>query len=190
MVRNFDLASASRLLDRIPDKRYIDEWTLLIQKEQLSEENVSEQSVVIFRLHGEWLAISTLILAEVAGMRKIHSLPHRSNSILLGVVNLRGQLKLCISLTNLLTIEDAKNTHREEKYYRMIAIRKDKMLWVFPVDEIFGVYRCSLPQLQNVPVTISKSKANYLKGVFAWEGKNVGYLDEELLFNNLQRSIQ
>lgn len=192
MTSKYDIASASQLLARIPDKEYIDEWSLLIQREKLTEDVISEHSVVIFRLNGEWLAISTLIFAEVARSRKIHHLPHRSGQFLLGVVNLQGQLRICISLANLLEIEsqnEKKDDAKTQKYHRMMAIKKEAMHWVFPVDEVYGIFRCDLSQLQNVPVTIAKSKANYLKGVFAWEGKSVGYLDEELLFNNLQRSI-
>jgi chemotaxis-related protein WspD len=192
MTNKYNLAAANKLLDRIPDKEYVDEWTSLIQKEKLTEEIVSEHSVVIFRLNREWLAISTLIFAEVATRRKFHHLPHRSGHILQGIVNLRGQLRLCISLTNLLEIEsanDKKEPSYNERYHRMMAVKKEDMQWIFPVDEVYGIFRCDISQLQNVPVTIMKSNANYLKGVFAWEGKSVGYLDEDLLFSHLQRSV-
>lgn len=192
MTNRNDLVSANQLLDRVPDKEYIEEWTSLIQKEKLVEEITSEHSVVIFRLNGEWLALSTLIFVEVATNRKIHYIPHRSGHILLGIVNLRGQLRLCISLKNLLEIENSnekKDDLLQEKYRRMMTIKKEDMLWIFPVEEIHGIFRCDIAQLQNVPVTITKSNANYLKGVFSWEGKSVGYLDEDLLFNNLRRSV-
>lgn len=189
MTNKYDLVAANKLLDRIPDKEYIEEWTTLIQKEKLTEEIINEHSVVVFRLNEEWLAISTLIFAEVATRRKFHHLPHRSSRILLGIVNLRGQLKLCISLSNLLEIANTNDRKENEKYNRMMAIKKDDMQWIFPVDEVYGIFRCNFSHLQNVPVTITKSNANYLKGVFAWEGKSVGYLDEDLLFSHLQRSV-
>ena len=184
-------AKANKLLDRVPDEAYIDEWTILVQKEKLAEEVAAEHSVVIFRLNQEWLAISTLIFAEVATLRKIHHIPHRSGLILKGVVNLRGQLKLCISLHNFLEIEsiDKKADHQKDKYQRMLAIKREDQNWIFPVDEVYGIFKCDIMHLQNVPVTITKSKANFLKGVFAWEGKSVGYLDEDLLFQSLQRSV-
>lgn len=185
-----DLPSAAQLLARISDKEYVDEWTLLIQKEKLTEDNVSEHSVIIFRLDEEWFAISTLVCAEVAHSRKIHHLPHRSGPVFLGVINLQGQLRLCLSLAHLLQIEEQMKQNEEvkiQKYHRMIAIRKEHNFWVFPVDEVYGIFRCDISQLQNVPITVSKSKANYFKGVFSWEGKNVGYLDEDLLFSGFQR---
>jgi chemotaxis-related protein WspD len=192
MTTSKDPASANQLLDRESDKEYLLEWTLLIQKEKLAEETTSENSVVIFRVEGEWLAISTLIFAEVAANRKIHYLPHRSNKVFLGIVNLKGELRLCISLANLLEIEnltEKKGDLYSEKNQRMMAIKEEDTRWVFPVDEIYGIFNCDISLLQNVPVTLTKSNFNYLKGVFVWQEKSVGYLDENLLFSNLQRSV-
>lgn len=192
ITKKHQIASADKLLDRVPEEAYIDEWTALVQKEKLGESETAEHSVVIFRLNQEWLAISTLIFAEVATYRKIHHLPHRTGPILRGVVNLRGQLKLCIALQNLLEIETNESLpleHQRDKYHRMLAIKRDDQNWIFPVDEVYGVFKCDMSHLQNVPVTITKSRANFLKGVFAWEGKSVGYLDEDLLFQSLQRSV-
>ena len=39
--------------------------------------------------------------------RPVHRIPHRSNDVLIGLVNLRGQLQLCVSLHGLLGVEVA-----------------------------------------------------------------------------------
>lgn len=181
---DMDISSAAILLNRIPDQRYIDEWTILLQTERERTAVFAEISVVIFRLGREWLALATHIFDEIADCRVIHSLPHRTNSIFLGVTNLRGQLRLCVALHNLLEIEQPKNvkiTEIQSAYKRMISIQQKGQNWVFPVNEVHGILRCDSSVLQNVPVTVSKSKANYLRGVIRWEGRDVGYLDEELL---------
>lgn len=185
-------ASANKLLDRQVNEEYVDEWTALLQKEKPAEDSNTENSVVIFRLNQEWLAISTLVFSEVATSRKIHHVPHKTSTIFLGVVNLKGQLRLCVSLSNLIEIEaqiEKGSTKYQEKYHRMLSIGKNNEYWIFPVNEVYGIFRCDISHLQNVPVTISKSKANYLKGVFSWQDRNVGYLDEDLLIHSLQRSI-
>src|ERR1039458_5795110 len=61
-------------------------------------------SVLIFRLGEEWMAFRSQIIAEVTLPRLVHRVPHRSNSILAGLVNLRGQVQLCISLHGLLGV--------------------------------------------------------------------------------------
>jgi len=43
--------------------------------------------------------------------------------------------------------------------------------------------------MENVPVNVSKSAGNYLKGVFTWKGKKIGFLDEDLLCYSLKTSL-
>jgi chemotaxis-related protein WspD len=190
-----NIASANRLLERRPDEDYIDELTRLIVKEKESMEMTAEMSLLIFRLYREWLAISTHVLHEVAQSRIIHKIPHRSGHVLMGLVNLRGQLRLSIALHNLLQIETATPEQiipiqigRKSSYQRMLSVQQGEDQWIFPVDEVFGIYHCTTKQILNVPVTVAKSTANYLKGVINWENRNIGYLDEELIFHSLKRS--
>lgn len=178
------------LLDRKSDESYIDEWTALLQQPIAQEGEADEQSAVIFRLGGEWLALPTPVFAEVAHTRSLHRIPHKSGFLLLGLLNLRGQLRLCVSLHKLLELEEGSQAVSQRRQYaRLIAIRKGEERWTFPVDEVLGLIRFKKASIQNVPVTVSKSTANYLQGVLQWEGKNIGLLDEELLFQSLRRSL-
>lgn len=184
--------SANKLLERAPEKSYIDEWTTLLMQERNRESSVNESSVVIFRLSKEWLALSTLFFSSVAEGQKVHSIPQRNPLLLLGVVNLRGQLRLCVNLHYLLQVDDSNPEVRKKDlsaHHRMLAIQKNGEEWVFPVDEINGISQLDLSTLQNVPVTVAKSTANFLKGVITWKDKRIGLLDEELLFTSLRRSI-
>lgn len=187
--KNIKLTSARLLLERAPEDDYIDEWTHLLAFEKEKDKEEEETSVVIFRLAREWLALRTVFFMEITPERNIHRIPHRSDQILLGMVNLRGRLTLCVDMRRLLEIE-ADNSNRETKEYgRMAAIQKDQDLWIFPVDEVHGIFHCNFNRLENVPVTVAKSKANYIKGVISWYGHGVGLLDEELLFFSLKRSV-
>jgi chemotaxis-related protein WspD len=189
MATEEEFASAVKLLSRVPGKDYLDEWTVLIQAEKRIEDTFSEQSVVIFRLGIEWLALSILAFSEITTTRTIHRIPHRSSPLLLGAVNLRGQLQVCFALDTLLEIAKLSKAQFSEKAHCLMAIKKNEMIWVFPADEVYGIFRCDLATLQNVPITSSKAKINYLKGIFTWENKSVRYLDEDVLFTNLQRSL-
>jgi chemotaxis-related protein WspD len=189
--KNEKETAAHKLLERVANEEYLAECASLLQKEKHAEEIITEHSVVIFRLGSEWLALSTLIFAEVTDKKSIHRIPHKSDGLLLGVVNLRGQLQLCISLPNILQIINGKKIVEEKKEGRMkmIAIKKGNDRWIFPVDEVYGINRFNISELKNVPVTVTKSSANFLKAIIPWEDKNVGYIDEELLFMSLNRSI-
>src|SRR4051812_15879428 len=57
-----------------------------------------KNSAVIFRLAEESFALPTVIFQEVAEDCVVHSLPHHRGGILIGLVNIRGDLLLCVSL--------------------------------------------------------------------------------------------
>lgn len=148
-------------------------------------------SVVIFRLNQEWLALPTLYFKEVIQRRSVHRIPHRINKILLGVVNLNGNLQLCVNLHAFLEIESDRSSvlkHLSYQQERMIAIAKEQDLWVFSVDEIDGIYQWRLSDIEYLPIPSSLSTSAY-KGSMNMDKKKVKLLDEELLFSSLKRSI-
>ena len=49
--------------------------------------------------------LATSFLAEVTHLRLVHRVPHRTSSVFRGLVNIRGQLQLCVSLHGVLGIE-------------------------------------------------------------------------------------
>jgi chemotaxis-related protein WspD len=104
-------ANAGRgLLEREVTTAYMQEWTELLAKpsaERIGKRASETIAVAIFRLGREWLALSANLFKQVTSPSPVHTLPHRSNEILRGLVNVRGQLLLCISLGDLLHVEMA-----------------------------------------------------------------------------------
>lgn len=180
---------ANVLLDRQPLMSYTQEWTDLLMKEKKVSKEVLLNTGVVLRLGQEWMALSALVFKEVAENRLIHKLPHRSGPYFLGLANIRGRLRICVSLHKLLDIPAAqeKRESGDNFYEKMIVVERGTDFWVFPVDEVHGVFRFERGDLKNVPVTVAKSTANFLKGMLSWENKRIGVLDEDLLLNSLRR---
>ncbi len=183
--------AASHLFERTPAQDYIDEWTHALMEPPSLEREKGILSVMVFRLGKEWLALPTVCFKEVISRRPIHRIPHQNNKILLGIINLNGELKLYIALDRILEIEPIPESTSRIPYQqdRMIAISKEGELWVFSVEEIEGIYNLDLALIENVPVNISKSTTAYIKGIIKIGDKSVGVLDEDLLFSSLKRSI-
>ncbi len=160
-------------------------------------------SVLIFRLGVEWFGLSAKLFREVTQTQRIHTVPHRSNQIFLGVVNVRGELLLCISLRHLLglgtTDSQLKNagkpTHLSPVVYqRMIVMAKDGNSWVFVADEVYGIERLSGQELQHTAAVNAKSinaKSNgvYTQALIKWKDGLINLLDDRLLFYTLDRRI-
>jgi len=93
--------SGKKLFEREIPAEYREEWkdNLARAKEQHAADQVS---VLVFRLRDEWLALKTIVFHEVSKARPVHSIPSRSNARFRGVVNMNGEMLLCVSLADIL----------------------------------------------------------------------------------------
>ncbi len=179
------------LLNREAPDKYLDEWVSLLAEER---ESVSrdEESVQVFRLMSEWLALPARCCVEVVTVRPVRRIPHRSNPVLMGLVSVRGEIHLCVSLNALLGIESGEapedlSSRRASR--RLCVVKKDNLSWVFPVDEVHGLVPYSEKDLETVPATVSKSFQKFTRGLLDVAGKKIGLLDETPLFDALSRSV-
>lgn len=183
-------AAATRLLDGELSADYIAAWTAHFAEEKAVDE-LGTDSIVIFRIGSEWLALPTRVFVEVADVRAVHSLPHRRSAVILGLTNVRGELLICVSLGTALGLETVaeKPDQRRTVHKRLLVIQSEACRLVFPVDEVCGVQRFHASELGEVPATVAGAAATYTKAILPWKGKSVGCLDEQLLFYTLNRSL-
>lgn len=142
------------------------------------------QSLMLLRLGAEWFAFPTLALDEIVGPRPIHSLPHRRHPGLLGLVNVRGELVVCVSLARLV-LGDAGD---EPGGWMMVA-RHEGGRFAFPVDEVAQTIHRAPGQQKPVPATLARSAASYTKGLVTWRERRVGCLDAGALFEAFDRCL-
>lgn len=185
--------SAGRhLLDRLVPEDYAKEWSSIFTR-RASEKKERILSAFIFRTGGEWFGLRAGLIQEVVDMGPIHSLPHRSSTILRGVVNIRGKLELCFSIGGILGIERFEKPETKKRYIspvRLVVAEKEGDRIVFPVSEVYGFFRYSERMLQQVPVTVSGSKAAFTRGIICVENFDAGFLDEQALFEAFMRNVQ
>ena len=182
-------AAGAQLLERSLSHDYRREWALHFARPK-SALAPGAISVVLFRVGTEWLALPTSSFVEVAELRKVHSIPHRRKGTLLGLVNVRGELVVCLSLAKVLGLKHAAKADGERTVYeRLLVASWESQRVVFPVDEVHGVHRFDPDQLREPPATLSKSGTSYTKGVLPWQGRLTICLDAELLFPALSESI-
>ncbi|QYY36301.1 chemotaxis protein CheW [Ruficoccus sp. ZRK36] len=175
------------LLERPYPEGYREEWIERIKNppEQEMRETVP---LLVFRLRDEWLALSCSVVKEVCSQGAVHRIPRRTNEVLRGVTNVRGELQLAVSLRALLGLterKDSASTLSRRVYPRMVLIEQAGGAFAFRVEEVYGVVHFELEQMQAVPVTVSKSLATYARGLFNLRGQQIGWLDDELIFHSL-----
>jgi len=191
------------LLEREAPPDYLQEWTNVLAKPQSEESQLHSieitarlaqtVSVMIFRLGDEWLALPVSLFQEITQPCVIRTLPHRSNELFLGLVNIRGEILMCISLSKLLDLEPIVSSGDRLSAViseRMVVVSRNEDRWVFSVDEACGVYRFPQDELQAAPVVVAKATQAYTKGVISWQGQKVNYLDYDALFYTLNNRVQ
>lgn len=179
--------AARSFFDRKAPEGYLAEWSDLLGQ-PVEPGSTGDLALLVFRLGVEWLAMALGVVSEVTALRPIHRIPHRSNRVLTGLVSLRGQLQLCVSLHGLLEVDPPDPDADPSTSPRLVVIRKDQETWAFTADEVLGVHRISHDRLQKVPSTLANPTGSYSKAVFAWdEGRSVDVLDESRVFEALRR---
>jgi chemotaxis-related protein WspD len=183
-------AAGRQILERpVPEQFRREHTTYFSQSEKPAE--TGSNSVLVFRLGDEWLALNSGCINEVTAIRYVHGLPHRSDSLVKGFVNIRGELKICVSLGSLLQLDKASASYAvdHEILERMIFAEKDGQDFVFPVSEVHGIHRYPDSALQAAPQTVAKSKNSFTTGILDWNSRHVGILDDDLLFYALVRHL-
>jgi chemotaxis-related protein WspD len=183
-------AAGRSLLDRDSSSDYITDRTRILADETDQQETIAgdTQSLVIFRLGDEWLALPANLFIEVTEPSVIHSLPHRSNDVLLGLINIRGEIQMCVSLKAMLQLDDyAQNNSTATQ--RLVVLEREGDRWVFLVDELHGIRRVQPNEINNVPATVSKVPQTYTSALLNWDRARVSILDDELLFYTLNRQL-
>lgn len=188
-------AAGQQLFQREAPPEYLDEWTR--QLVEFKPDAVDEtRSFLVFRVGREWLALDVRTIIEVTELRPIRRVPHRTDRLLLGIANIRGELQLCMSLRELIGIDSAEQDSSmnaataARSSRRLLVTEQDRNRWVFPVDEVEGIDRIPLASMENLPHTVEKSPRYFTEALFARDSRRVGVLSQQRLFDALQRTVQ
>jgi chemotaxis-related protein WspD len=188
-----------RLLDReVPEESLRERTAHVAAPRNLIRKGT--KSIVVFRLGVEWFGLATEVFQEALEEWTVHTLPHRRGGMLEGLVNVRGELLLCVSLGNLLgpgpapelkgTRPPLKETGAKRLRPHLLVCSRGGDRLAFVVSEVFGIHRYHPEDLRDAPATLTNAAAGaYTIGLVPWNARTVGCLDHELIFNALTRGL-
>jgi chemotaxis-related protein WspD len=167
-------SAAQTLLDRPAQPEYIAELTQFVA-EPAASRSVPDQSVVLFTVASEGFALPTACVVELTDTGRPRPVPHRDNAVFRGLVKIRGQLELCISLRGLLGIV-APDTHTGERLpVLVVALEGERWAWL--IDSVSGVYRYQSTAMLESP-SASHKAPSFVSGLIPHESKrHFGLLD-------------
>ena len=197
-------AAGAQLLARSAPPGYAAEQTAQLAAPTQLGDRADIRLALIFRLGREWLAMPSSVCQQVLSPVSPHTLPHRSNQTLLGIVNVRGQLLLKVSLfealglTAVTTESAAKSATQRQGYSRMVVVEKSIEsdagtrhldTWAFDVDELSGIYPVALGQLETAANGVINRAETCTRYVFSWQNQQVNWLDDSQLFKSLRQRV-
>lgn len=195
--------AALRLLNSRAPAEYRSEWTRHLAKAS-SEPPTGLKPILVFKLGDHWMAVPAEIVMEVAEMSMIHSVPHRSEEVLRGVVNVRGELMICVSLGRWFGFHrairpDSNSLVGEEE--RLVVTGSGEDRFVFPVSQVRGIRyfqseKLRHPEKSDYPVANDFSVGAVdldeieLDGTTKQSRRTVHILDHSQLFRAISMSLQ
>jgi chemotaxis-related protein WspD len=179
-------AAAQTLLDRPAARDYLTELTEFVS-EPLAKRKLADCSAVLVRIGGEHFAIGTGSVQEVAEVAPPRRVPHRGNRVFEGLVNVRGQLELCVSVAGMLGIPKRKD-QKPQTPCALIVMHAGQR-WVLLIDSVLGVQRFHQSQLIDPPAA-SRTDSPYVTALVVHEGEHFGWLDIARLCCDLAESVR
>jgi chemotaxis-related protein WspD len=189
--------AGQRLFERPPPPECVEEWTeRLAQTEREPPGDV--EAHLVFRVGAEWLGLDARALIEVAEPRRVHRVPLCRARGLLGIVNIRGELHLCLSLSAVLDVpSDPAEAKNDGITGWLLVAEHEGRHWALAVDEVAGVQRVPAVEIGPPPATISGSLTSAVRGVFLGQlgrkqttAPRVGCLNAERLFALVGRCLE
>jgi chemotaxis-related protein WspD len=134
-------------------------------------------SLLLFQLGQMRLALPTTVAFAVSPVLHIARIPHRSGTVLLGLVAFRGDIIPCCSLARLLDV-----SRNETGAARMLVLEEAPgRLWAVPIDAMVGIQMVAeVDQARPGPLA-----RHWVRGVFEHMHREFFLLDNENLFRQI-----
>ncbi|HKF48945.1 MAG TPA: chemotaxis protein CheW [Terracidiphilus sp.] len=137
----------------------------------------SLESIFLFQLGPLRLALPTRVASAVSPVLHVARIPHRSGTVLLGLVAFRGEILPCFSLAQLLDVAQS-----ETGSARMLILEEAPgRLWAAPIDAVVGI--------RTIPEQLSEEQgplpAHWLRGSFNYQSRSFYILDHITLFRQI-----
>jgi chemotaxis-related protein WspD len=134
-------------------------------------------SILLFELGPLRLALPTQVAFAISPLLRIAHIPHRSGTVLLGLVAFRGEILPCCSLARLLDV-----TQNETGAARMLILQESPgRLWAAPIDAVLGIRLVS----DDLSQQAAPLAPHWLAGSFNDDSGAFHLLDNQNLFRQI-----
>lgn len=148
----------------------------------------AERSALVFRLGSQWLGLPAARVAEVAPDEPVRLLAHRADGRLEGVVNVRGELHLCVALIELLAL--GVRASQRGAGARLVLLHDDRgTALAFRGDEVLGLQRFDAMAIEPPPDTLPPALQRCVSGLVRCEQRHVALLEDRAVLGLLEEAL-
>ncbi|MFV2066345.1 MAG: chemotaxis protein CheW [Pirellulales bacterium] len=180
--------SILKLLDRELSPGQLDENTARVGQ-PMGTEPRKVARVLVCRLHGETLALPATDIDRVAHVAIVHRIPHRTNRVVRGIVNMGGELQLCGSLADLLGMTARADEASDDQRQRMVVLGRGRNRWSFLVDEVFGVAVYRLDHVRRPPMTVENARDCFVEAVISTTDRTATLLKTDRILSGFRAAL-
>jgi chemotaxis-related protein WspD len=146
-------------------------------------------SLLVFRLGESWLGLPTESLAELAANGAVRRVAHRSRGALEGLVAVRGELHLCVSLLERFGLGQ-REAQRSLASARLVLVRdRQGALLAFRADQVLGLRSAPLRAIEAPPETLPEQLAGCIEGVLPLDRLRVLLLNGDAVHTSLAAGL-
>jgi len=157
-------------------------------QETVVQRTTPETSALLFRLGSEWLALRTSRLAEVTIDLPVRRIAHRTGGRLEGVINVRGELRMCIALIEALHLgQRALQSSLESRM--ILLVDGESGAVAFRADAVAGLQRFAVDAIEPMPDNLPDGLRQCAEGMVMLGGRHVLLLREDALAATLAAAI-
>jgi chemotaxis-related protein WspD len=124
--------------------------------------------------------------------RFIHYVPSRTNEFFHGIINVNGELLMCISLAKFLNLPAVASEVQENNskiFKNLLIIFNKNNRYAFPIDEFFGVTSLSNDEMTEPPLTVAKAENTITDSMVNYKSKTIAIINETKLFTVINKKV-
>ncbi|SEA75637.1 chemotaxis protein CheW [Rubrimonas cliftonensis] len=140
------------------------------------------KELVAFRIGAQEYCIDIMAVREIRGWTPATTLPHAPHFVQ-GVINLRGAVLPIVDLSSRLGLGEAEPTARHVTIVTQIGEQVMGLL----VDAVSDILNITADQLLPTPEVASETTRQFVKGVFALEGRMISLIELDQVLPSFDR---
>ena len=146
----------------------------------------TRDTALVFRLGRQWLGLPPALVLEVAANPPVRRLAHRTSGRVEGVVNVRGELRLCVSLAELLGLGSRVSVPATA---RLVLVDDASGPLAFRCDEVRGLQAFEESQVQQAPDTLRPPLDGCVRALLPEERGAIALLDGPAVAKLLRMAV-